>query len=58
MIRLEFQYSTWRAFELQVRDGCGPEDVARELGTTVNAVLIAKSRVLKRLRQKAGGLID
>jgi RNA polymerase sigma-70 factor (ECF subfamily) len=58
MIRLEFHYSTWRAFELQVRDGRAPADVARELGTTVNAVLIAKSRVLKRLRQKAGGLIN
>jgi RNA polymerase sigma-70 factor (ECF subfamily) len=58
MIRLEFQFSTWRAFELQVRDGRAPADVALELGTTVNAVLIAKSRVLRRLRQKADGLID
>ena len=33
-------------------------DVAEELGISVNAVLIAKSRVLKRLRQKAEGLID
>ena len=32
--------------------------VAAELGLSVNAVLIAKSRVLKRLRQKAEGLID
>lgn len=56
-IRLEFQYPTWRAFELQVRDGCSPADAAQKLGMTVNAVLIAKSRVLKRLRQKAGLLI-
>jgi RNA polymerase sigma-70 factor (ECF subfamily) len=57
-IRLEFQYPTWRAFELQVRDGLAPADAAQELGMTVNATLIAKSRVLKRLRQKASGLID
>jgi RNA polymerase sigma-70 factor (ECF subfamily) len=32
--------------------------VAEELGLTVNAVLIAKSRVLARLRQAAAGLVD
>jgi hypothetical protein len=32
--------------------------VAVELGLSVNAVLIAKSRALARLRQEAAGLID
>jgi RNA polymerase sigma-70 factor (ECF subfamily) len=57
-IRLEFEYPTWRAFELQVREGRAPAEAALELRLTVNAVLIAKSRVLKRLRQKAAGLVD
>jgi RNA polymerase sigma-70 factor (ECF subfamily) len=57
-IRLEFEYATWRAFELQVCEGRAPVEAASVLGLTVNAVLIAKSRVLKRLRQKASGLID
>lgn len=57
-IRLEFQPATWRAFEGTVRDGRATGEVATELGLSVNAVLIAKSRVLKRLRQKAEGLID
>jgi RNA polymerase sigma-70 factor, ECF subfamily len=57
-IRLEFQPATWRAFERQVRDGYPAADVAEELGLSVNAVLIAKSRVLKRLREKAVGLVD
>jgi len=57
-IRLEFQPATWRAFEHQVQDGQPASDVARELGISVNAVLIAKSRVLKRLREKAAGLVD
>jgi RNA polymerase sigma-70 factor (ECF subfamily) len=57
-IRLEFQPATWRAFELQVTDGQAAPEVAEELGLSVNAVLIAKSRVLKRLREKAAGLVD
>jgi RNA polymerase sigma-70 factor, ECF subfamily len=56
-IRLEFQPATWRAFELTIRDERGAMEVARELGLSVNAVLIAKSRILKRLRQTAEGLI-
>jgi RNA polymerase sigma-70 factor (ECF subfamily) len=57
-IRLEFQPATWRAFEHQVRDGQAAPEVAMELGISVNAALIAKSRVLKRLREKAAGLVD
>ena len=57
-IRLEFQPATWRAFERQVCDGRPAADVAAELGLSANAVLIAKSRVLKRLREKASGLVD
>jgi RNA polymerase sigma-70 factor (ECF subfamily) len=57
-IRLEFQSATWRAFEATVRDSRPTHEVAAELRMTPNAVLIAKSRVLNRLRQKANGLID
>ena len=57
-IRLEFHSATWRAFEAMVRDERPTDEVAAELGMTPNAVLIAKSRVLKRLRQKAEGLLD
>jgi RNA polymerase sigma-70 factor (ECF subfamily) len=57
-IRLEFHSATWRAFEATVRDGRPTDEVAAELGLTPNAVLIGKSRVLERLRQKAEGLLD
>ncbi len=57
-IRLEFQPATWQAFERQVQDGQTVSKVAAELGLSENAVLIAKSRVLKRLREKAAGLVD
>jgi RNA polymerase sigma-70 factor (ECF subfamily) len=57
-IRLEFQPATWHAFTAQVREGRTANDVAAELGLSANAALIAKSRVLKRLRQRAEGLLD
>ena len=58
LIRLEFQPATWRAFERQVQDGQPASEVAQELSLSVNAVLLAKSRVLKRLRENAAGLVD
>jgi RNA polymerase sigma-70 factor (ECF subfamily) len=57
-IRLEFQPATWRAFEGQVLGGLSAADTAAELGLSVNAVLIAKSRVLKRLRERGAGLVE
>jgi RNA polymerase sigma-70 factor (ECF subfamily) len=54
----EFRPATWRAFHGLVLDGLPPEAVAAELGLSANAVLIAKSRVLRRLRQEAEGLLD
>jgi RNA polymerase sigma-70 factor (ECF subfamily) len=53
----EFRPATWRAFHGLVLDGLPTEAVAAELGLSVNAVLIAKSRVLRRLRQEAEGLL-
>ena len=40
------------------RRGMPAKAVAAELGMTVNAVLIAKSRVLSHLRRDADGLVD
>jgi RNA polymerase sigma-70 factor (ECF subfamily) len=54
----EFAATTWQAFRRQVLEEARPDVVAAELGTTINAVLIAKSRVLKRLRNLSRGLVD
>jgi RNA polymerase sigma-70 factor (ECF subfamily) len=57
-VRTEFRPATWKAFEqfaLKERD---PEAIAAELGISTNAVYIAKSRVLKRLREVGAGLVD
>ena len=54
----EFEAKTWQAFRLLLFDEAQPRLVAAQLEMTVNAVLIAKSRILKRLRQLSHGLID
>jgi RNA polymerase sigma-70 factor (ECF subfamily) len=57
MIEPLFAPPTWQAFRRVVLEGERPDGVAAELGLSVNAVFIAKSRVLRRLRQEARGLL-
>jgi RNA polymerase sigma-70 factor (ECF subfamily) len=57
-IQPDFTPATWQAFTRLVIDGKPTADVAAELGVTVNAVRIAKSRVMQRLRQEIGALLD
>lgn len=57
-IRSEFSDKIWRAFQRFALDGLSADDVATELGMSPNAVFIAKSRVMSRLRQHGRGLID
>jgi RNA polymerase sigma-70 factor (ECF subfamily) len=57
-IEPEFKPLTWQAFLETTREGRDPAEVAGRLGLTVNAVKIAKSRVLSRLRQEVMGLVD
>lgn len=57
-IQSEFKESTWRAFARLALDGATPAEVAAELNLSVNAVMIAKSRVLKRLREEGKELLD
>jgi RNA polymerase sigma-70 factor (ECF subfamily) len=54
----EFAPATWQAFRRQVVDGVSAATTAHEMGLSVNAVLIAKSRIMKRLRQLSMGLLD
>ena len=56
LVEPDFEPSTWRAFRRVVLDGVKPDAAAAELGLSVNAVLLAKSRVLRRLRQEMRGL--
>lgn len=58
LIRDEFQPTTWLAFEGVMLLGQRPAEVAARLGISANAVLLAKSRILHRLRQEGRGLVD
>jgi RNA polymerase sigma factor (sigma-70 family) len=53
-----FRPTTLAAFRRIAIDGVSPDQAAEEMGLSLNAVLVAKSRVLNRLRQEAEGLID
>ncbi|MBL8821952.1 MAG: sigma-70 family RNA polymerase sigma factor [Planctomycetia bacterium] len=54
----EFSPATWQAFRRQVVEGVSARETAQAMELSVNAVLIAKSRVLKRLRELSQGLLD
>ena len=54
----DFAPVTWQAFLRHVREGEPAGQVAEALGLSLNSVLLAKSRVLKRLRLEAAGLVD
>jgi RNA polymerase sigma-70 factor (ECF subfamily) len=57
-MRSEFEPRTWQAFERFALQSRPAAEVAQELGISANAVFIAKSRVLARLRQESEGLLD
>lgn len=58
LIEPEFTATTWQAFHRIAILEARPSQVASDLGMTINAVLLAKFRVLKRLREEAAGLVD
>jgi RNA polymerase sigma-70 factor (ECF subfamily) len=57
VVQADFAPATWQAFRRQVVDGLPAAQAAVEAGITLNAALLAKSRVLKRLRQEVAGLL-
>ena len=58
LVEQEFEPATMRAFRRLALDGVSGAEAAQELGLSVAAVYVAKSRVLARIRQEADGLID
>lgn len=57
-VRPDFAASTWLAFHRVAIENRSPRQVALELGISENAVFIAKSRVLARLRREGAKLIE
>jgi RNA polymerase sigma-70 factor (ECF subfamily) len=58
LVEEEFEPTTLRAFRRLALEGADGAETAKELGLSVVAVYKAKSRVLRRIRQEAEGLID
>jgi RNA polymerase sigma-70 factor (ECF subfamily) len=57
LVRPDFNPKTWEAFRRFGVDGEPAGRVGKDLGLSENAVILAKSRVLKRLREEAGDLL-
>jgi RNA polymerase sigma-70 factor (ECF subfamily) len=58
LVEQEFEPITLQAFRRVALEGASGAEAAQELGLSVAAVYVAKSRVLARIRQEAEGLID
>lgn len=58
IVKDDFQEETWLAFQRFALEGLSAATVATELGISTNAVILAKSRIMKRLREEAGELLD
>jgi RNA polymerase sigma-70 factor (ECF subfamily) len=54
----EFEPATLQAFRRLTFENAAPQAVADELGMSLGAVYIAKSRVLRRLREEAREVLD
>lgn len=57
-LEAEFEPSTWKAFWLTAVDGKRASEVADLTGLSIASIYQAKSRVLKRLRQRLDELPD
>jgi RNA polymerase sigma-70 factor (ECF subfamily) len=58
LVRGEFEPRTWQAFWRAAVDGHPVDMIAADLGITPAGVRKAKSRVLRRLKEEIGDLID
>jgi RNA polymerase sigma-70 factor (ECF subfamily) len=58
LVEGDFEPGTWQAFTRFAVEGRPAAQVAGELGVTESSVVQAKHRVLKRLREEAGELLD
>jgi RNA polymerase sigma-70 factor (ECF subfamily) len=58
LVCAQFEERTWQAFWLVAVEGQAPADVAARFGVSPNAIRLSKSRVLRRLREQFGDLIQ
>jgi RNA polymerase sigma-70 factor (ECF subfamily) len=58
LVRNDFGATTWQAFWRVAVERHAAADVASDLGISVNAVRKAKARILRRVREEFGDLLD
>ncbi len=58
LVRGELAERTWQAFWMTAVEGREPAMITQELGMTANNIRQAKSRVLRRIREELGDLLD
>lgn len=58
LMKVDFEPATWQACWEHTVSGRSAADVGRQLGLSEGAVYVAKSRVLRRLREELQGLLD
>lgn len=58
LIGPQFESATLEAFRRVVLEGQKPAQVAANLNISINAVLLAKSRILRQLRREMDGLVS
>ena len=57
LVRCSFEEKTWQAFWATAIEGRSPVDVATEQGVSAAAIRMAKSRVLRRLKEEFGEML-
>jgi RNA polymerase sigma-70 factor (ECF subfamily) len=57
-VRVDFEEKTWQAFWMTVIENRLPATLTRELGMSAASIRKAKSRVLHRLKQQVGELLE
>jgi RNA polymerase sigma-70 factor (ECF subfamily) len=57
-IRQEFEPATWDAFWLTAVEGESPTAAATQTGKSLGAVYIARTRIMKRIRETVDELLD
>ena len=58
LMRKEFAAETWQALKLFVTTDQTAQEIAAETGVSTSTIYSAKSRLMKRMRQELGGLLD
>jgi RNA polymerase sigma-70 factor (ECF subfamily) len=58
LVRAQVEERTWQAFWLTAIEEQPPTEVAARLGVSATAVRMARSRVLRRLKEQFGELIQ